>query len=228
MAAGSWKDWTQGELVTEALFQDIQDSIAFIYASESAANTALTNKVEGTQFYDTGEDLLKIWDGSSWVPVGSTKVKQIKVIFADETGNESTTSTDKKVTSLTGSITPSSSSNKILIYLQTFCDIKQDSGSPVSRAAYKGIDRNNTASEGSTSNGTEVGLYVLGRNLIAASSANATFFASETHTFVDSPATTSSTDYTFVFKSDDTTVEVEWKNNTTYVNTLILMEIETV
>lgn len=71
MAAGGWRDWAEGELVTEALFQDIQDSIAFIYASESAANTALTNKVEGTQFYDTTDDVLKIWDGSSaWVAVG--------------------------------------------------------------------------------------------------------------------------------------------------------------
>lgn len=66
MAAGGWKDWTQGDLVSESEFQDIQDSIAFIYASESAANTALTNKVEGTQFYDTTDDVIKIWDGSAW------------------------------------------------------------------------------------------------------------------------------------------------------------------
>ena len=71
MAAGSWKDWTQGEIVTEAGFQDIQDSIAFIYASESAANTALTNKVEGTQFFDTGSDALKVWNGSAWEEVGA-------------------------------------------------------------------------------------------------------------------------------------------------------------
>ena len=71
MAAGGWRDWTQGELVTEALFQDIQDSVAFIFASESAANTALTNKVTGTQFYDTGADSLKIWDGSAWQEVGA-------------------------------------------------------------------------------------------------------------------------------------------------------------
>jgi len=70
MAAGAWFDWNTGDLVTEARFQDIQDSIAFIYASESAANTALTNKVEGTQFYDTGADVLKIWDGSAWVAIG--------------------------------------------------------------------------------------------------------------------------------------------------------------
>ena len=70
MAAGAWKDWAEGELVTEALFQDIQDSIAFIYSSESAANTALTNKVTGTQFYDTTDLVLKIWNGSSWDKVG--------------------------------------------------------------------------------------------------------------------------------------------------------------
>jgi hypothetical protein len=66
MAAGVWFDWTTGDLVTEARFQDIQDSIVFIYASESAANSALTNKVEGTVFVDTTDNLIKMWNGSSW------------------------------------------------------------------------------------------------------------------------------------------------------------------
>lgn len=67
MAAGAWFDWSTGDLVTEARFQDIQDSIVFIFASESAANTALTNKVEGTIFYDTGADQIKAWNGSAWI-----------------------------------------------------------------------------------------------------------------------------------------------------------------
>jgi len=70
MAAGSWFDWTTGDLVTEAKFQDIQDSILFIYASDSAANTALTNKVEGTVYFNTTDDILKVWDGSAWIEVG--------------------------------------------------------------------------------------------------------------------------------------------------------------
>tara|TARA_A100001201_G_scaffold22327_2_gene25133 strand:+ start:3236 stop:3910 length:675 start_codon:yes stop_codon:yes gene_type:complete len=70
MAAGGWRDWTEGELVTEALFQDIQDSIAFIFSSESAANSALTRKVVGTQFFDSTALKLKIWTGSAWVVVG--------------------------------------------------------------------------------------------------------------------------------------------------------------
>ena len=52
MAAGGWFDWSTGDLVTESRFQDIQDSIVFLFDSESAANSALTNKVEGTIFYD--------------------------------------------------------------------------------------------------------------------------------------------------------------------------------
>ena len=67
MAAGAWFDWTTGDLVTEARFQDIQDSIVFIYASESAANSALTNKVEGTVFFDTTANVIKAWNGSAWV-----------------------------------------------------------------------------------------------------------------------------------------------------------------
>ena len=65
MAAGGWFDWTTGDLVTEARFQDIQDSIVFIFANETAANSALTNKVEGTVFYDTTDNLLKAWSGSA-------------------------------------------------------------------------------------------------------------------------------------------------------------------
>src|SRR5210317_1163470 len=67
MAAGNWVDWNTGDLVTEARFQDIQDSIVFIFADETAANAALTNKVTGTIFYDTGASLLKAWNGSSWI-----------------------------------------------------------------------------------------------------------------------------------------------------------------
>lgn len=116
MAAGGWRDWTQGELVTEALFQDIQDSVAFIYASESAANTALTNKVEGTQFYDTTADQLKIWDGSAWNAVGKGKILQL--VNATDTTVASYTSTagvGQKLGSLELSITPSSTSSKIFL-----------------------------------------------------------------------------------------------------------------
>ena len=65
MIAGGWFDWTTGDLVTESRFQDIQDSLVFIFASESAV-TALTNKVEGSIFYDTIMDKIKVdWNGDN-------------------------------------------------------------------------------------------------------------------------------------------------------------------
>jgi len=67
MAAGNWVDWNTGDLVTAAAFQDMQDSIVFIYDDETAANAALTNKVEGTIFYDKSVDQLKAWNGSAWI-----------------------------------------------------------------------------------------------------------------------------------------------------------------
>jgi hypothetical protein len=68
--AGTWKDFVEGELVSETELQNIQDSIVFIYSSESAANTALTSKVDGTLFYDTTANAVKVWNGSSWDEVG--------------------------------------------------------------------------------------------------------------------------------------------------------------
>jgi hypothetical protein len=116
MAAGGWKDWTQGELVTEALFQDIQDSVAFIYASESAANTALTNKVEGTQFYDTTVDQLKIWDGSAWVAAGKGKILQVVSATDTTVASYTLANSSSKLGSLEVSITPSSTSSKIMLF----------------------------------------------------------------------------------------------------------------
>lgn len=229
MAAGAWKDWAEGELVTEALFQDIQDSIAFIYASESAANTALTNKVEGTQFYDTGADLLKIWDGSAWVAVGATKVKQIKVVDGDETGDETVSTTNYGVTSLTASITPSSTSNKILVTVSADFDIRQFTGGALTqRDGYIGIARNNTASVGSAQNGTLVKAFLVGRYLSGTSTSAAQILPSGTYSFIDSPSSTSSTSYTLTIGILNTFIQTTYQNGSGNKSQIILQEIETV
>ena len=75
MAAGNWVNWNTGDLVTAAAFQDIQDSIIFIFSSESAANSALTNKVTGTAFFDTTAKQLKVWDGSAWQEALTNPIK---------------------------------------------------------------------------------------------------------------------------------------------------------
>ena len=41
MAAGGWFDWTTGDLVTESRFQDIQDSLVFIFAVQRVQQIVL-------------------------------------------------------------------------------------------------------------------------------------------------------------------------------------------
>tara|TARA_R100000805_G_C3604123_1_gene104544 strand:+ start:95 stop:970 length:876 start_codon:yes stop_codon:yes gene_type:complete len=93
MAAGGWFDWTTGDLVTESRFQDIQDSLVFIFASESAANSALTNKVEGTIFYDTGADKIKAWNGSSWIAAEAGDIEGITTSATSGLSGGATTGT---------------------------------------------------------------------------------------------------------------------------------------
>jgi len=67
--AGSWEDWTSGEFVDTPDLQNIQDSLIFIYSSDAAANSALSNKVEGTLYFNTTDDKLKAWNGSAWIEI---------------------------------------------------------------------------------------------------------------------------------------------------------------
>jgi hypothetical protein len=113
MAAGNWVDWNTGDLVTAAAFQDMQDSIVFIYASESAANSALTNKVEGTIFYDTTADVLKAWDGSAWI---SAETGDIEGVTAGTNLNGGGTS---------GTVTVNLDSTVTAISLQDYAEVDQ-------------------------------------------------------------------------------------------------------
>jgi hypothetical protein len=113
MAAGNWVDWNTGDLVTAASFQDIQDSIVFIYADETAANAALTNKVEGTIFYDTTNNLLKAWDGSAWI---GAEAGDIEGVTAGTNLNGGGTS---------GTVTVNLDSTVTAISLQDYAEVDQ-------------------------------------------------------------------------------------------------------
>ncbi|MEK9896714.1 MAG: hypothetical protein VW518_09880, partial [Burkholderiaceae bacterium] len=113
MAAGNWVDWNTGDLVTAAAFQDIQDSIVFIFADETAANAALTNKVEGTIFYDTTANVLKAWDGSAWI---SAETGDIEGVTAGTNLNGGGTS---------GTVTVNLDSTVTAISLQDYAEVDQ-------------------------------------------------------------------------------------------------------
>ena len=113
MAAGNWVDWNTGDLVTAASFQDIQDSIVFIYTDETAANAALTNKVEGTIYYDKTLDQIRAWNGSSWI---GAEAGDIEGVTAGTNLNGGGTS---------GTVTVNLDSTVTAISLQDYAEVDQ-------------------------------------------------------------------------------------------------------
>jgi len=208
MAAGAWKDWAEGELVTEALFQDIQDSVAFIYGSESAANTALTNKVTGTQFYDTGAGQLKIWNGSAWNAVAGGKVLQ--VVQGTIATQSSTTSTSPSDTGLSVAITPSATSSKILIMMLHHIKVQRNTTSANGDVL---ILRDSTTIETSNYFTTDAG-------------GNAASAINLSASVLDSPSTTSAITYKTQFRvNNGTSSETIFICFASKTDRLIAMEI---
>jgi hypothetical protein len=143
MAAGNWVDWNTGDLVTAASFQDIQDSIVFIYADETAANAALTNKVEGTIFYDTTNNLLKAWDGSAWI---GAEAGDIEGVTAGTNLNGGGTS---------GTVTVNLDSTVTAISLQDYAEVDQAVTSSSGVVAID-LDSGNTGTITLTENITDI------------------------------------------------------------------------
>ena len=143
MAAGNWVDWNTGDLVTAAAFQDIQDSIVFIYADETAANAALTNKVEGTVFYDTTNNLLKAWDGAQWI---GAEAGDIEGVTAGTNLNGGGTS---------GTVTVNLDSTVTAISLQDYAEVDQAVTSSSGVLAID-LDNGNTGTITLTENITDI------------------------------------------------------------------------
>jgi hypothetical protein len=71
MAGGGWRDWTVGEVVTEALFQSyLQDQTLFVFDDAAARDAAIGTAAvsEGMFAYLEDTDELVYYDGSAWAP----------------------------------------------------------------------------------------------------------------------------------------------------------------
>jgi len=128
----------------------------------------------------------------------------IQVVQSTSTGQASTTSTSFVTTGLSVTITPQSTTSKILV---TFSGVPFTSST---NYGYYTIYRNSTnLAGGSTTAFSECSTSQVGTN--------ASF------TFLDSPSTTSATTYTVYFKASSGTVY--WNDGTTTVSTITAQEI---
>jgi len=141
------------------------------------------------------------------LPAAIATGKVLQVVTNSSTTSNSTTSTSM-VELINASITPSSASNKILIFAQVNIEITANTNAFVATAIFRG-----------TTSGTEI------NNLNAGHSVNQQLTTIVTHSHIDSPSTTSSQQYTLAFRrssSNTTSIATQTGNN----YNITLMEIE--
>jgi hypothetical protein len=185
----------------------VKDGATAIAALGQDIDTALVDLKGGT----TGQVLSKASNTDldySWAASGSSKVVQI--VTASTTTRTTSTSTSYADTTLTASITPTSASNKVLVFVN-------QSGT------YKG--------SGNVNSGLAIKLLRDATDLITfATAQNFTgttielITSSASTVYLDSPATTSSTTYKTQFKSDVSGIVVA-VNDGSAASTICLMEV---
>jgi hypothetical protein len=187
-APAGYRTFAAGEVLTAANVQTyLQDQVVSVYANEAAADAALASPAEGQFRWISDVDLFQVYDGSAWGAAGGGAAGSVLQVVST-TKTDAFTTTSASLTDITGlsvSITPRSTSSKILV-LASFG----------ARNATTVIDkfqlvRDSTAiavsTGGSTTNGTWVSVTAQGggdqlNHMIAIN-------------HLDSPATTSSTTY---------------------------------
>ena len=149
--------------------------------------------------------------GLSWVtPAAGGKILQVVQSTLDD-AQESTTSSTFVDTSLTASITPSSTNSKVLIITNS---IYVNSSSDVNGKL--GLKRGSTV----LNNGRALAVYYF------QASSNVDPWNTGSMMYLDSPATTSSTTYTVVFKcSGGTFIHGHGSGTDGHTQTITLMEV---
>jgi len=132
--------------------------------------------------------------------------KVLQVVQGDYTGTVSTTSTTYVTTNLSASITPSSTSNKILIMVSLNGCYQPNTNQVERSIIYRGgsaLVSSGTAPSFGDNYSTSGGLTVA-----------------HCYQYLDSPATTSSTTYTIYFRSEGSTVYVNINGGTSFIQLL--------
>ena len=219
MAAGlGFKEFSVGDILTAADANGyLASQTVMVFADAAARTAAITSPQEGMFSYLKDTNATQYYSGSAWVTLGAGGGKVLQVVqatYATATTIASTSFTD---TGLSGTITPTLATSKVLVLFTQQVRISRSSvdqagGYQLLRGATSILNLGNGGYESQgidTGSGTSVQL----RAIISGA-------------YLDSPATTSATTYKTQFKVYSTA-----NSGTSTINensapaTLILMEI---
>jgi hypothetical protein len=215
MAGLGRKQWSPGDTLTAADVNGyLMDQSVMVFAGTAERGSAIPTPSAGMVAYSTATGL-EVYNGSSFTPV--TKILQVVSVFKDDAFSMTgTTFTD--VTGLSVSITPQSSSSKII------CMGQLNTGVITNQLMFAQLVRGSTAIGNGTSGNSINALTTSGVGANTIAMATVPIF------LVDSPATTSATTYKIQIKAGAGGIlaYVNRRQNDTEIggsSTLILMEV---
>ena len=179
------KVFTAGEVLAAADVNEfLMDQTIMTFAGTAARGSAIGTAVEGMYAHLNDTDTLTYYDGSDWVnriPASTSAILQVVSVTKVDTFTTSSTSfTD--VTGLTASITPTSTSSKILVLSKVAINTRSLAIGDIQ------LLRGATVIGG----GTAAGNRVSGMSAFYAEAAGTTDLSTN---FLDSPASVSSQTY---------------------------------
>jgi hypothetical protein len=212
MAAGlGYKEFSTGDVLTAADANGyLASQVVMVFASAAARTSAIASPQEGMISYLKDTDAVQTYSGAAWVSVGGGGGgKVLQVVNATYSTQTTTTSTSFADTGLTATITPTSATSKVLVFVnQVGCHRASGTNGALQLKLLRGATDLVTFEK-------YLG-YNAGTVEINAGSASTTY--------LDSPATTSATTYKTQLATDlaSYTLAVQANGGT---STITLMEI---
>jgi 5S rRNA maturation endonuclease (ribonuclease M5) len=184
---GGRKTFVTNTVLTTADVQDfLMDQSVMVFADSDARGSAIATPTEGMVAYLNNSNLMSIYDGANWKTSLATTGSVLQAVTQTTTTEVSTSSTSFVTTNLELSITPKSTSNKILILV---------SGDAYTLAAGRSVIH-------TIFRGGAGGTNLLGANGFGATFSSGTdVFGHFSAAHLDSPNTTSATTYTLMFRA---------------------------
>jgi hypothetical protein len=175
--------FTAGEILTAASMNDLSDATVMVFDSSAARGSAIPTPSEGMVTYLKDTNQVQAFDGAVFAPIGTI----LQVVQDVKTDTFTTTSTSfTAVTGLSATITPSSTSSKILVMAQVSHALANGNG-----YGHFKFSGGNTSSYVGDSPGSRIA-GVFGGAVSA--NANGAVLASSM-SYLDSPNTTSPVTY---------------------------------
>lgn len=187
-------------------------SSALTKAGVCTSSTRPASPYEGQVIYETDTDMVAVWNGSSWryFSASNTSLGSVlQVAFATPSvGHASTTSSTYVDSGYAVSITPKSSTSKIVGFFNASMTVDNESGALIATAYRNGVD---------------IGPATYGMAFSRLDGTTA-LYQPINFQFVDSPTTTSSVEYRVYYRSEVSGQRVYISHVNSYVS-FIVMEV---